>query len=90
MSFRDDQYWTLEGFEGELALLDGPAGRLDLPRSWLPAGAREGDRLRVQAEPGLVRLEVDERATRLARERVAALRAELRARSGDDGADLSL
>lgn len=51
----------------DLATLEGPdGGSLAVPRSWLPAHAREGDVLRTLANAGadaVVRFEVDAAAT---------------------------
>lgn len=83
--------WVVSGFEGDLAVLELPGGRtLDLPRAWLPEGAREGSHLRVAAEAGRVTIALDPEATRAAVRELEALRAELRARARDDGGDLEL
>lgn len=40
--------WIVDRIEDDLAVLEGPDATLELPASWLPAGAGEGDVLRVE------------------------------------------
>jgi len=73
---------TIDRLEEGLAVLafdDGTVG--SLPVSQLPAGAREGDRLKVS-------MELDPAATAAAKERVEKIRGRLS--SEDDGGDLTL
>lgn len=57
-------YWSIDRLEGDLALCEDPAGsRQALPRSALPAGAREGDCFLREAD-GSCRLAPEETARR--------------------------
>jgi|GEM_PF-3463228 len=62
-------HYVIEALEHPaLARLEAPTGALiEIPRAWLPAGAREGDLLSVSvgsdADATTLRLEVDEEAT---------------------------
>lgn len=80
----------IDGFEDDLARVELGDGRLlDLPRSWLPAEALEGDHLTVSSDGhGLVQFSLDPDATRAALERNQAALDQLN--SQDPGGDLKL
>lgn len=60
---------VIDGLEGHLARVEWDARCLDLPRTWLPHAAAEGDHLSVELTgDGCVRFEVDAVATRRARQ----------------------
>lgn len=43
---------VVDRFEGDLAVLEIDGARVDVPRSALPEGTREGDTLSFQRAPG--------------------------------------
>jgi len=58
----------LDRFEGDLAVIETDTGLLNIPRSELPAGAKEGDTIRliVDAEETAARKKsIDERMNKL-------------------------
>ena len=83
------QRMVIDGFEGDLARVEWEGHVLDVPRAWLPNEAREGDHLQVEADgEGSVRLSVDVRATRDARERHQAALDALNSRAPQGDIDL--
>ena len=73
---------VVDRIEGDMAVVESPDGEsYTLSAGLLPAGAKEGSWLHMK-------LEVDPEGTQLARERVAALRAQLIVE--DDGEDFAL
>ena len=88
-----EEIWIIDRFEGGHAVLERALHEmLDLPRTLLPAGAREGDALRVtiQAEVGTSRVTLvrDEKETAARAADVQRLQETLRAR--DPGNDIKL
>ena len=88
-----EEIWILDRFEGDHAVLERALHEmLDLPRTLLPAGAREGDALRVtiQADVGTSRVILvrDEKETAARAAEVRQLQDSLRAR--DPGGDIKL
>ena len=86
-----NSYATLDRFEDDQAVLElSPGTTLNVPRSWLPSQAREGDvlRLRVREDvsgtSSFVSFRVDAAKTAERREEVEALRSTLpKAPEGD-------
>ena len=80
---------VIDRFEGDVAVLETPDGMVDVLRSFLPAGAREGDALRwVEDEDGTAGYQVDHEATAAALGEAQGALDELNA--SDDGGDLQL
>lgn len=80
---------VIDGFEGALARVEWDARLLDLPRTWLPQAAAEGDHLSVELTgAGCIRFEVDAAATRRARQAYQARLDQLNA--GDPGGNVDL
>jgi hypothetical protein len=83
---------VIDRLEGELAVLSLGDGKktIDVPLSRLPAGASDGDHLRLSfdGEPGadtLKRVSKDEGARAAAEDRIGKLREELERRGGAAG-----
>ncbi len=89
-----DQRWTVDRFEGDLAVVEIGDGRfLDLPRWMLPEDAGEGAHLVVRSRSGrngarVLDVAVDRAATQAARQEVHATLERLRDR--DPGGDITL
>ena len=88
-----EEIWILDRFEGDHAVLERTLHEMvDLPRTLLPSGAREGDALRVtiQAEVGTSRVTLvrDEKETAARAAEVRQLQGTLRGR--DPGGDVKL
>jgi hypothetical protein len=88
-----EEIWILDRFEGDRAVLERALHEmLDLPRTLLPLGAREGDALRVtiHAEVGTSRVTLvrDEKETAIRAAEVRQLQETLRGR--DPGGDIKL
>ena len=88
-----EEIWIVDRFEGERAVLERALHEmLDLPRTLLPAGAREGDALRVtiQADVGTSRVILvrDEKETAARAADLQRLQESLRGR--DPGGNIKL
>lgn len=89
-----DQRWTVDRFEGDLAVVEIGDGRfLDLPRWMLPDDAEEGAHLVVRSRSGrngarMLDVAVDHTATEAARHEIHATLERLRGR--DPGGDIAL
>ncbi|MFC5849570.1 DUF3006 domain-containing protein [Deinococcus petrolearius] len=83
------EHLVIDDFEDDLARVEWGERSLDLPKSWLPKGAREGDHLTIDADgDGQVTFTVDAAATRQARtQNQAALD---RLNTDDQGGDITL
>jgi hypothetical protein len=72
---------VIDRFEGDYAILfiTGSDESLSVMRDALPAGANEGDYLKIEFEDGkVIQIERDEQATEEARQRIEAKRDHLR------------
>jgi hypothetical protein len=92
-----EHVWRIDGIEEGIARVEEDGERmLSLPRHLLPAGAKEGQRLRVTrvAKRGSVTLtiEIDEEGTaaELARSKAQTAAALAQSRKRDPGGDVSL
>lgn len=89
-----DQRWTVDRFEGDLAVVEIGDGRfLDLPRWMLPDDAGEGAHLVVRSRSGqngarMLDVAVDHAATEAARHEIHGTLERLRGR--DPGGDIAL
>jgi hypothetical protein len=101
MSKSDTHVWVIDGIEEEMARIEEDGERIiTVPRYLLPAGAREGQLLRVTRsggkgrgkEPLTLTVVVDEQATaaRLEKSRATTTAAMAASRKRDPGGDVSL
>jgi hypothetical protein len=92
-----DHLWTIDAIEEGIARIEEDGARIiHLPRYLLPAGAREGQILRVTAKPGKGKTEltiaIDEAATEaaLAKSRAQTAATMAASKKRDPGGDVSL
>jgi hypothetical protein len=97
MADRPDHRWTIDAIEEGIARIEEDGARMiHIPRYLLPAGAREGQILRVTSKPGKGRtdltIEIDEAATAaaLARSRTQTAATMAASKKRDPGGDVAL
>jgi hypothetical protein len=99
MAKSDTHVWAIDGLEEGMARIEEDGERIiTVPRYLLPAGAREGQLLRVTRsggkgkEPLTLAVAIDEQATaaRLAKSRAATRAAMAASRKRDPGGDVAL
>jgi hypothetical protein len=99
MTDQTDHLWTIDGIEEGMARVEEDGGRMiTIPRYLLPAGAKEGQILRLMRAPGNARdgvtltISIDERATAdaLARSKATIASAMAASKKRDPGGNVAL
>ncbi len=81
-----DEQLTVDSLSDGVARVESAAGTLEIPASWLPGDAREGDVLSLRSDrnrdSSSLRLTLDPQATEQARDRIRSKLDQLRQRGG--------